>query len=592
MATGMGSAPRKPNTRDIDPYNPTILDESSLDYDKVTRQDRELQQYQRSLAALTADDSNIKTASDIGTSVGSADVSQASSVDFYSPWLSTDYYELPRSYSEERRWYRFFYDQDPLVGRAIDLKTYIPLAKMTLGAPKTEHHRKAQVLLSFYDRMWRNLKMFEKLIWIMHEYHVIGEVIVYFEWDEEKKVWSKVLILDPDLCEVKYLPFQDETQIFMSVGGGVDSLLSDAKDLLEDQGLVSTLDGMWGDTSDNDGSEFIQLNTDPRKGSFAKYFSRKRSPYRAGPGVSILRRILRPLLFRDKIRQALTQITSRHMTPVRLVWADGLGPDQVEELRTQVDYALTGPDYSIVTSYQVNWEEITAEGRLFDTTAIHDQTTKEILIGLGMPEEILTGAGEGGYGSGRITLQILDTEYALERSLLAEMVEELFRVVAEKNDFKEVDEETGIETLLFANLNFSRMALRDYSDMFDFFSNMVANGQLDKGTLLEMFNIDPIDVENKQKENFLGISDNLSDEFRRNVLGELTSKVVAETDVFDRLIEGWGLKRMEPEAGADGMDGGMSDFDSMGGDDMGLADMGGEPESPDELIEQEVPQES
>lgn len=587
--------PKQYKSPEIDPSNPDVISEDNVDFDSLVSKVK-----RTSRAPSVKQAATLKLAADYGMSSG-ADISSAVTTDFYTPWMSTDYFELPRSFAEERRWYRWFYDQDPIVGRCIDLKTYIPLSKVTLGSPKGSNHEKNEMILAFFRNMWADLRMYEKLLWILHEYNLMGEVLVYFEWSDEKNNWDKILILDPDMCEVRYLPFRDETLVYLINDDSADDLVNDAHDIGEDD-LATSLGGLLNEIEgEEEGQTYIQLNTDPRKGSFVKYFSRKRSPYRAGPGVSVLRRVLRNLLFRDKIRQALTQITSRHMTPVRLVHAEGLSSGQLDELRDMVDYALTGPDFSIITDFEVTWTEITAEGRLFDTTAIYEQSTEELLIGLGMPKELLT--NEGAYSGGRISLQMLDLEYSLIRDLMSEMIDEIFRVTAEKNKFIEKDPDTDATILLYASLKFSRMSLRDYADMFDFFSNMVINGQLDRGTLLEMFNIDPIDVANKQKEDFLTINDNLSDELRRNLLAEVAGPLIEKTRILDKIIEGYGLERKtksELEAenasagmGDEGLDSGFGGEDMGEGGGLGSLDMGAEeglPEGESEAPEQETPE--
>ena len=555
-------------------FDRTVVDESTVDFAAVDRQNRKLM-VQKRVASGYSDSlrSQIHT-DEFGLGVSKTafsgagmggDVTQSGAPDFYSPWLSTDYLELPRSYAEERRWYRFFYDQDPLVGRAIDLKTVIPLSKMNLGLPKSVDHSKAQKIHAFYEQMWQNLGMYEKLIWIMHEYNLIGEALIYFEWDDEKRIWTRVSLLDPDLCEIRYMPNSDETKVYVTPDNSIREVIGDLVDLDRYSDLANTLQEIADDTAMESDMTPVELNTDPRKGSFVQYFGRRRSPYRPGPGVSVLRRLLRTILFRDKIRQALTQITSRHMTPVRLVWAEGLSEPQIDDLRTMVDLAIMGPDFSIVTNYQVNWEEVTAEGRLFDTSALHEQTTEEMLIGLGMTKELLL--GEGSYGGGRITLQVLDNEYTLVRELITHMINRLFRVVAEKNGFVEEDEETGIRYLVYSTLKFTRMALRDYSDIFDFMWNMYQAGSLDRDTLMDFLNIDPVDVEDKLKRNFLTINDNLADEFRRALYSEISGRVVESTDVMDRVIKGFGLEKVEE----DGVDefGEDEEFDDFGGGSEG-----------------------
>lgn len=603
-------------------FNSTVVPEESVDMgginDRAKEHIRSLMKKGQKQSSQSFDLTQILEEGDVGFSKtangdgGSfSGTAVASSVDFYSPWMSTDFLELPRSYAEERRWYRFFYDQDPLVGRAIDLKTFIPLSKITLGLPNSKDHKKAQVILAFFTRMWKNLKMNEKLMWILHEYNLIGEVIPYFEWDDKENMWSKVLLLDPDLCDVQYNPYTDDTQVALIPDNSIKDAIADLRGGGDDNdsSLANTLEELSDEAASDGSGESIELNTDPREKSFVRVFSRKRSPYLPGPGVSILRRLTRTMLFRDKLRQALTQITSRHMTPLRLVWAEDLNDDQLEDLRMQVDLAITGPDHSIVTNYEVHWEEITAEGRLFDATTIHDQTTDDMLVGLGMTKELLT--GEGTYGGGRITLQVLDTEYAMIRDLLIDMVDELFRVVAEKNDFKEVDEDTGVEYLVYPQLKFSRMSLRDYADMMDFLNGLYDKDIIDSDILLELANIDPVDIEMKKKEKVFTINDSLFSELKRAVYQEMVSKVVDSTELVKRVVESMGLPYKDPDAQVDATgeaadDGVEAHPEGDGGDDFGLGDMdmdmgeetpnesggeeGGE-DHPEELEEQPKPKE-
>lgn len=533
----------------------SVVGEDNIDFDDIDKRNRAL--VARKQAAVNMMNKNgsmdldgyfsdsvgfSKVANTYGAISGNPDVSVASGVDMYSPWLSSDYYELPRSFSEERRWYRFFYDQDPIVGRAIDLKTVIPLSKMTLGLPSSKSTKTAKKVQAFFEKMWRDLKIKEKFYQILHEYNLMGEVLVYFEWDEDKNIWSKILILDPDVCEVRYLPYLDETQVFLTPDTSIQETVLEMKSQAGDRWseLADTIQELSNDALLETDTYAIPLNTDPSKGSFVKYLGRSRSPYKAGPGVSILRRLLRTLLFRDKLRQALTQITSRHMTPIRIVWAEDLGEGDVDQLRGQVDLAMSSPDFSIVANYEIHWEEVTAEGRLFDNTAIYDQTLDELLIGLGLPKEIIT--GEGSYGAGRINLQVLDTEFSQVRDMFTDLLSELNREVASKNNFIETDEETGLKYLIYSVLKFSRMSLRDYSDIFDFLWNLYSNGALDRDSLLDFMNIDPVEVETKLKENFMTINDIQADQMRQSLLQLIAEKIVESTDVVKKAAKGYGLK--------------------------------------------------
>jgi len=50
---------------------------------------------------------------------------------------------------------------------------------------------------------------------------------------------------------------------------------------------------------------------------------------------------------------------------VHLVWADTISPKELENLKKQVDLALSDPTYVIISNYEIHWEEIGA--RVQDT---------------------------------------------------------------------------------------------------------------------------------------------------------------------------------------------------------------------------------
>jgi hypothetical protein len=156
----------------------------------------------------------------------------------------------------------------------------------------------------------------------------------------------------------------------------------------------------------------IPMDTDPDAGSFVHYMANKKSQYEPR-GHSILQRCLRTLVYFDKLRQAQTSIASRHMTPVRLVYAEDMDEGDTEALRDQIDLALQDPDYSIVTNFQVTWEEMNSNGRLLELAGEYDLVSRQLYAGLGVTETLLN--GESSYSGDRINLEVINTRYMLLR---------------------------------------------------------------------------------------------------------------------------------------------------------------------------------
>jgi hypothetical protein len=338
-------------------------------------------------------------------------VNQASSGNFYSPELSTDFLELPQSLNEQWNYYRFFYNNEPFVGQAIDLHTELPLSKIRLTKPKSKNKAMADASHRFCTRWSDKVGLLHRLLEVVHEYYKIGEVYIFCEddnpemprevrykvvrrvaadgtlsekWVERKdakkratkwvkkfyKGWTKVRIIPPEQVHIETFPFTDEVMINLIPDSKTRHVIEQAQQGdAQAEKIVNSMDQSVVNSIRS--GENIPLNTDPDAGSFMHYMANKKSAYEPR-GHSILQRCLRTLVYFDKLRQAQTSIASRHMTPVRLVYAEDMDEGDTEALRDQIDLALQDPDYSIVTNFQVTWEEMNSNGRLLELSGEYD----------------------------------------------------------------------------------------------------------------------------------------------------------------------------------------------------------------------------
>ena len=137
--------------------------------------------------SLLGDDPTIqtgKTASGFGGGeggVGYADIADSNNIGYYSYEFPVDALELPASRAEELRFYRLAYDRDPIVGRAIDLHTELPLSKMELSKPKCSSEEYADFVYDEFNRFVAKTKLFQTLIDAVREYWTIGETFLFVE---------------------------------------------------------------------------------------------------------------------------------------------------------------------------------------------------------------------------------------------------------------------------------------------------------------------------------------------------------------------------------------------------------------------------
>ena len=507
---------------------------------------------------------------------------------FYSPELSTDFLELPQSQDEQRNYFRFFYRTDPFVGQAVDLHTELPLSKIRLGLPKAKNRDLAYEALRFCEKWAKKVGLLHRLIEVLHEFNLLGEVFVFCEdnnpempreithqnvnkihpdgeveetwiqyedaserayrWLKKNyKGWTALRILPPEQVHMESFPFTDKKIIELIPDSKTKDVVERAS--INDPSAVTVVESMPSDVVEaiREGRN-IPLNTDPDEGSFCYYMSRKKSQYEPR-GHSILERCLRILVYRDKLRQAQTSIASRHMTPIRLVYAEDMDAADVEALREQVDLALQDPDYSIIANFEVRWEEMGADQRLLDLTSEYDMTDRQMYAGLGVTESLLS--GESSYSGDRINLEVINTRYMLMREVLQDMVEEnILKPMCRRMGFIEEDED-GEEIVLHPTLTFTRLGLRDNQDTFDALFNLYQKGSLDVDIILELLNVDPEMAKSKLERDLFTLNDSQFNEALRGIYSDVGRDLAENTDAAQIIAKNLGLRyeKKEEEGG-------------------------------------------
>ncbi len=541
----------------------------------------------------------------LGGSMGAGGNTAMSATDnFFSPQLSTDFLELPQSLREKREIYRHFYNTDELVGQAIDLHTELPLSKVRLAPPKPrtcpkgfkDPHDYGKYILSRFERMQRRIKLMQRLITMVHHYWLDGTVAVFAEdsavetpmdvghnlqvqdhshidnegnpvefseevWTPKADAedheltfyqknydgWQRLIILPIDKVKISTFSFSDKVKIELIPSDRDRAVIEQAKqgdpvaqEMAEDIPIEVRAYMEQG--------RLIPMGTDANEGSFVYLLSgRKHADDEVGQ--SILDRCLRTLYYREKLRQAQTQIASRAMTPKRVVWAEGLSDADTEALREQVDLSLVDPDYSIVANYEIRWEEMGSRDRLLDLSVEYEQTERRLLTGLGVTEGLMS--GETMYSGDRLKLEVINTRYIHLREILQDYVhEQLFEPAARRMGFVEKDE-WGQEVVLFPRLSFTRLPLRDSQDTFDALFNLYQKGSVSIDVILEMLNIDPDDTKTKIESDLFTVNDATFNEIVRSVSNEVGRMLAEKTNVTEKVASYLGLQMKPDDAGDD-----------------------------------------
>lgn len=510
---------------------------------------------------------------------------------YYSPELSTDFLQLPQSLNEQWNYYRFFYNNEPFVGQAIDIHTEIPLSKIRLARPVAKDPEMGAAALRFCEGWVQRIGLLRHLMGIVHEYHLIGEAFIFCEdgnpelprtvredltiveylteegvelqekWtlrpdaDERAAAWMKknykgwtsIRVLPPEQVHIETFQFTDAILIELIPDGKTKYLLDQAASGdLRAKSVADTIDPVV--RKSILAGENIPLNLDPDAGSFVYYMANKKSPYEPR-GHSILQRCMRAIVHMDILRQAQAMISSRHMTPVRLIYSadNAMDVGDVEMLRDQIDQALQDPDFSIITNFQVTWEELPSNGRLLELSGEYDIVYRQLYAGLGVTEALLS--GESSYSGDRINLEIVNTRYMLLRELLQDLVYEYFlKPMCRRMGFVEEDED-GNMVVVCPRLSFTRLPIRDSQDIFEQLLQLYQKGSLPVSYIYDALNIDPVEAIEQLQKDALTLRDTNMNEALRAALSGAGQKLSDNSNLAAKLAEDFNLEYKEPSEG-------------------------------------------
>jgi len=407
---------------------------------------------------------------------------------------------------------------------------------------------------------------------------------VFLEWSDEKKMWSRAVMLPPEEVYIFQYPFSDNKRVEYRPERLV-KMIRDGATIVAGMSATSAMEGNTCARADleqkileNLPQELVEMvrtegcivmDTDPTTGSFVHHFARRRSPY-MDLGVSVLERVLVPMLQKEHYKYCQLSLASRNMTPKNLISAPGLMPEEVDALRTQVDLSYLDPEYSVITNYEINWEQIGTTDRLIDLDREYERIENQVFAALGVTRELLT--GEGTFTGGKVTVEILNTMFLMSREILKNFIEKkLFIPICEAHGWYE-EGKNGIRKYIYPQVGFNRLTIRDNAEVFDSLFQLYQKGSLPVDILYELFNLNVDEINNKLRNQLFTVKDATSNRMSEEVNAEVGRKLVDATDIVERVARYLGVK-MKPQQQdqAGGMGGGG------GGFQQGFTDLEGEP---------------
>ena len=460
----------------------------------------------------------------------------------------------PVTLKEKYEWYRYFARTDPYVKQAIEYNTDLPMSKIVLRMPKMRDEKRRAGILAKYQAMVRRTHLFDRLHSILFEMNVIGNAFVFCDFDEERKEWGSLRIIPPeevivskypmsDVAKIQYQP-EIENAVIRKYSVPVDTpeayeaFLTTLKD--DDARIFAGIPYEYAKQL-VEHSGVIMMDTDPfsgdhghKVGSFVYHFAEKRHDY-YDLGVSPLECVLISLLQKEHLKHTQLSLLSRNMTPRNKVTAPDITSRQLEELREEIDKSMLSPDYTICTNFDFSWEQIGADNRLINLSSENEAIENQLCVGLGLNKEILM--GEGMYSGSKLSVELMNTKYLFKREQLSSFVEEsLFLPMAEENGFYEMDD-YGNKIYYYPKLSFTRLSIRDNSEVFDSLFQLYQKGSIPIDVILELFNLDSDEIHEKLRADMFTVKDATYNEMLRGMYTQIGDAIIQETDLTQQMMD-------------------------------------------------------
>jgi hypothetical protein len=469
------------------------------------------------------------------------------------------------------------HNTDAYIGRALELLSDLPMSKLTLNMPKMAEDKKelSEEILAFFTYQLEVINAFELCQNILWEMNMIGNVYIFHEWDDKKMMWSRAVMLPPEEVYVFQYPFTENKRVeyrpqrlisLIKAQGEGDSSSGTPKGDYDRSAMNEKIvEGVPHELQEMVRKEgCIVMDTDPSTGSFVHHVARRRSPYH-DLGASVLERVLVPMLQKEHYRYTQLSLASRNMTPKNLITAPGLMPSELDELRTQVDLSYMDPEYSVITNYEVTWQQIGVQDRMLDFSREYEQIENQVFSALGVTRELLT--GEGQFSGTKITVEILNTMFLLTREVLRNYIEkQLFIPICEAHGWFEEDK-NGAKKYFYPQLGFNRLTIRDNAEVFDSLFQLYSKGSLPVEVIYELFNLNAEEMHNKLLAGMFTAKDSTFNRMTEEVNTEVGRSIVQQTDVVEKVSKYLGLKFKGPPDEGGGEAGGVQE--GGGGDQEG-----------------------
>lgn len=343
------------------------------------------------------------------------------------PLLNSINFHLPYDYISLNAWIRYYDIFHPLIGNSIDMHAQYPISRFDLvGVDDPD-------VMHFYEDMLDELDWFQFLLDMNREYWLMGEAFPFGHWDHAINAWDEFVLMNPDMVIVKSLGF-----------GSKATVRHEWKPPQEIRNLIHSNDPYDIELAGKIDPLIIQAVSQnkniPLHPFNLTHIARKQHRYHPR-GISIILRVLKDLLYEDKLIDAQHRVADMHITPLIVYklgdpnksWLPSEG--DLDDFRQLIASGLGNNFHSIVTHYGLQVEYHGATGRVLPLVPEFQHVENRILTALFTNKAMTHGEGPT-YSNAQVAAKFLNGRYMSVRNKSEVFTEEkVFYPVAIANDF-------------------------------------------------------------------------------------------------------------------------------------------------------------
>jgi very-short-patch-repair endonuclease len=409
---------------------------------------------------------------------------------FFSPIHTNINWQIPSKRLEQYQWARFFYENEPKVGSAIDFYSQFPMSDW-------EHECRNRKVKVYFDRLKQRLKLNKWCRLISHEVHLLGDCFPFVEVDcphcggsgklgtdiceHEGGTVRRIVILNPDYVEVHTGSVSPEAVIALRPDEELINMVqrkTPGYEKLSTEVIKLISAGM-------------PIRLDNRNVSHLKYGECGYQKY----GVGMVRRLFPILSYKTKLMVAQWIVAERLIVPIKIVKVGSderpAGPADIAAVQAQLAATANDPNLTIVTHHAFDLDWVGASGKILTLSSEFEFINQEILDGMMINNALLNGEGPN-FSSAAVGIEAMIQRLKTFRQQISEWIlEAIYIPEAIRQGFVEKNPETGEDEVIIPKIKWNSMHLRDQQQDKTFAIQLYEKGLLSAQTVLELFDYDP-----------------------------------------------------------------------------------------------------